>query len=255
MKRFSTVFAFILFTGQYLAQDSISYPVDSNTCIHGKVFKYFSNGKPKSFKTYEHGFLYGPFVKYYRNGQAREQGFLDGVNGFTLLFQPSKIIKEKFKKNGDFKKSIKGEIKPITQVPYGKCLCEDENIKRIKTLLIGNWVKEKMIPFRNSDNIIDTVYIKYDTQLSFFLNDSLSVTINGIKYNGRYHLTSNTLKIEIAKDSLNWETLISMRWPKKTLYPNSTHEHFDLELIEILKVIKVDKDVVLSNVIVKFKRE
>ena len=240
--------------GQCIGQDSIRNSIDSNTCLHGKVYKYFSNGNPKSFKTYEHGFLYGAYAKYYRNGQIKEKGFLDAVNEWTLLFQPSKVIKEKYRKNGKFKTSISGEIKPIDPVPPGKCQCEDENVRRLKSLLIGTWIKEKMIPFDKKDQIIDSVFNHYNTEITFFNNDSLSISINGTKHIGKYELTSNTLKLEMKNSQDNWETLISMRWPKLTLYPNSNYEHFDLELIELLNVLAKDENVILSNVIVKFKR-
>lgn len=241
--------------GRSFGQDNSSNSIDSNFCIHGIVYKYFSNGKPKSFKTYEHGFLYGPYEKYYRNGAIKEKGFLDDVNVWTLLFQPSKVVKEKYDKNGHFRKGLTGEIKPIAAVPYGKCQCEDGNLNRIKSLLVGTWVKEKMIPFDKHDKIIDTVYNSYTSEITFFENDSLSISINGIQHVGRYILTSNTLKLEMKNNQNNWETLISMRWPKKTLYPNSTSEHFDLELIEILNVIDETDQVKSSNVIIKFKRK
>jgi antitoxin component YwqK of YwqJK toxin-antitoxin module len=241
--------------GQCIGQDSIPDSIDSNTCVHGKVYKYFSNGNSKSFKTYEHGFLYGSYAKYYRNGQVKEKGFLDDVNEWTLLFRPSKVIKKKYRKNGKFKKSVEGEIKPINPVPHGKCQCEDENVQRIKSLLIGTWMKEKMIPFDNNDQIIDSVFSQYNTKITFLRNDSLSLSINGINHSGRYFLSSNTLKLEMKNNQDNWETLISMRWPKKTLYPNSKQEHFDLELIEMLNVLNKDEKVILSNVIIKFKKE
>lgn len=241
--------------GRSIGQDNMSISKDSNLCVHGKVYNYFSNGKPKSFKTYDHGFLYGPYEKYYRNGAIKEKGFLDDVNGWTLLFQPLKVVKEIYDKNGRFRKSLTGEIKPIAAVPYGKCQCEDGNLNRIKSLLVGTWVKEKMIPFDKDDKIIDSVYNLYTTEITFFKNDSLSISINGIQHVGRYFLTSNTLKLEMKNNQSEWESLISLRWPLKTLYPNSNYEHFDLELIEILNVTdEVDK-VKLSNVIIKFKRK
>lgn len=255
MKSYVTILIIMFCIGQCFGQDSIPYSIDSNTCLHGKVFKYYSNGNPKSFKTYEHGFLYGTYAKYYRNGQVKEKGFLDDVNEWNLLFQPSKVIKEKYRKNGEFKKSLEGEKKPINPVPYGKCQCEDENVKRIKSLLIGTWMKEKMIPFDKDVQIIDSVFSQYNTNITFFKNDSLNVSINGINHAGRYFLTSNTLKMEMKNDQDNWETLISLRWPKKTLYPNPKGEHFDLELIEILNVMDKDEKVILSNVIIKFKKE
>jgi hypothetical protein len=255
MKSCLILLLFITGIGQCFGQDSIPYPMDSNTCIHGKVFSYYTNGKPKSFKTYEHGFLYGPYAKYYRNGQIKEKGFLDDVNEWTLLFQPSKVIQEEYRKNGEIKKSLEGEKQPLNQVPSGKCQCADGNVKRIRSLLLGHWVKEKMIPFDKSDKIIDSVYNKYDTEISFFPNNRLSVSINGIKYDGRYLLTSNTLILEMTKDSAKWESLIYLRWPKETLYPNSTQEHFDLKLVALLNVSNMNNEVNLSNVVVKFKKE
>lgn len=255
MKSYVTILILIFSMGQSFGQDVIPNSIDSNTCLHGKVFKYYSNGKPKLYKTYVHGFLYGPYEKYYRNGELKEKGFLDDVNTWTLLLQPSKVVKEKYDKNGNFIKSSIGKIKPIDPVPFGKCQCEDGDLKQLKSLLIGTWIKEKMIPFDEDDQILDSVFSAYNTKISFFNNDSLSVSINGINHSGRYFLTSNTLKMEIKNGQDNWETLFSMRWPKKTLHPNSKGKHFDLELIEILNVFNKDQKVTLSNVIIKFKKE
>lgn len=254
MKNYLSLLALMIGIELCFGQDSTLNSTDSNACIHGQVEKYFSNGNLKSYRTYEHGFLYGPYMKYYRNGEVKEKGFLDDVNEWNLRFQPSKVVKEKYRKNGEFKKSVEGKINPIKPVPYGKCQCEDDNVQRIRSLLIGTWVKEKMIPFSKEYQIIDSVFSHYTTKITFFKNDSLSISINDIQYSGRYYLTSNTLKLQMKKGQDNWEYLISMRWPKKTLYPNSTGEHFDLELIEVLNVLTEDEKVILSNVIVKFKR-
>ena len=236
-------------------QDSKSSSLDSNTCIHGKVYKYFLNGNPKSFKTYTHGFLYGEYAEYYRSGQVKEKGFMDDVNGWTLVFRRLKVDQEYYDKAGEFIKSSKSEIEQINPVPYGKCQCEDGNVKRIRSLLLGTWIKERMIPFGSSDQIIDSVFTRYNTKITFFSNDSLAVSQNGINRVGRYFLTSNTLILDVKDSQNKWETLISMRWPKKTLYPNSTQEHFDLELFELLKVLGEDENIRLSNVIVKFQKE
>jgi|GEM_PF-5229807 len=255
--RYHLILLFI--STQYLfncfGQNFNTNEMDSNYCIHGKVFKYYPNGNPKSFKTYHHGFLYGIYEKYYRNGQTKEKGFLDDVNAWTLLFQPIKVAKEKYKKNGELKISLKTQIKPINEVPYGKCRCKGDNIKRIQSLLLGTWVKEKMIPFDKGDKVIDSVYEHYDTKITFFPNDSLSISIGSKQYCGRYHLTTNTLTLEMLQESNNWEALISMRWPKNTLFPNSTQDHFDLELIELLNILDQNGQIKLSNTIVKLKRE
>ena len=163
MKIYVIIVVLFIGVGHCICQDSLSYPMDSNTCKHGKVFKYYLNGNPKLHKTYEHGFLYGPYEKYYRNGQIKEKGFLDDVNQRNLLFQPSKVTMVKYRKNGEFKKSLESQIKSINEVPNGKCKCEDGNVKRIKSLLIGDWIKERMIPFDKSDKVIDTIYNNYDT--------------------------------------------------------------------------------------------
>src|SRR5690606_31758325 len=153
-----------------IGQDSAPYPMDSNFCIHGKVYNHYLNGNSKAFKTYEHGFLYGPYEVYRKSGQLKEKGFIDDVNESTLLFQPTKVIKERYGKDGELKKSLIGETKPIKQVPYGKCKCADGNVMRIRSLLVGTWGKEKMIPFDNKDQIIDSVYNLYDTRITFFHN-------------------------------------------------------------------------------------
>lgn len=240
---------------QCCGQDTIDYPVDSNLCIHGKVYTYYSNGAMKAYNTYEHGFLYGPYEKYYKNGQLKEKGFLDNVNQRTLLFQPYKVVKENYDRNGRFKKSITEEILPVKPVPSGKCMCSDGNVKRIRSLLTGIWEKDTITTFNKNNELIDSVYNNYETQIEFFQNDSFTICRNGKKQNGRYILTSNTLQLEIQKSEVEWEYLISMRWPVKTLYPNSSRKHFNFQLIEVLNVLNSEKVVVPSNVIVKFKRK
>ena len=237
-----------------IGQEINSSPLDSNLCIHGEVMTYYGNGNPKSMKTYEHGFLYGNYEKYNRSGALVEWGFLDNVNVQTLFFQPVKSIKVTHGKHG-FYDSIISEIIPIKKVPVGRCKCEDGNIKRIKSLLIGVWTKERMIPFDRSDKIIDSIFRNYDTQLIFHSNDSLTILKNGITQSGVYNFTSNTIDLKIRNDEGVLESIMSMRWPRKTLNTNSTLEHFNMELIELLFTMKKTSEIELSNVIVKFKRE
>jgi len=236
-------------------QDSILIPLDSNKCLHGRIYNYFRDGTPKSFRTYTHGYLYGPYEKFYRNGKIKEKGFLDDVNQWTILFQPSKIFWEKYDKEGLFKRSLGSEIIPMKPVPSGKCDCEDGNIQRLKSLLVGKWVKEKMRSFTKSDQIIDSVFDSYDTEITFLPNDSLLISVNGHIQKGFYILSSNKIELIVITDDGKQESLMYGRWPIKTLNPNSTWEHFDLELIELLNVLKEDQRIALNDVIVKFKRE
>lgn len=244
-----------LFSSFLFSQNTIKNPsLDKDSCIHGKVFTYYSNGQPKSYVTYQNGFIYGGYEKYYRNGKIKENGFLDDVNSWNLLFQPSKPIKNKYKRNQSLKYSLQGEIYPIKTVPYGKCKCLDDNNSRIKSLLVGDWIKDKMEPFSKSDQIIDSIYKRYSTRITFFEDDTFQIIENNTVKKGIYILQSNILDLELLNEKGESEYFFGWRWPKKTLYPNSTGEHFKLELIELMEVLSKENQVKLSNVVVKFKR-
>lgn len=242
---------------QCFAQDSIRIPLDSNKCPHGKVYTYYRNGTKKSFKTYEHGFIYGPYQTFYRNGRLKEKGFLDAVNEWTLLLKPSKVFWEKYSKEGKFRKDYGSgkDVQVMKTVPFGKCNCLDGNVLRLKSLLVGKWTKEKMIPFNGTDRIIDSLFNAYNTEITFLPNDSLLVSVNGYIQKGFYVLSSNKLELILLRDSGEQESLIHMRWPKNTLYPDEKHEHFDLELIDALNVLTKDNVIEFNHVIIKFKRE
>lgn len=229
--------------------------LDSNTCLNGPQVKYYSNGKIKKMKTYRSGFLYGPYEKYYRNGRIKEKGFLDDVNCWTILFQPSKMIKEKFNRKGKIKKSVKGKIIDFPAVPSGKCECTDGNLKLLQTLLIGTWKSGKMYSFDHNQKVLDSIIDNYKIELTFYPDFKLQKVSNGKIEVGRYELTSNTLQLFIITESNKSENIMSFRWPKKTLFPNNKNECFNLELIELLEVIDTNNKRSRNNGYIKFEKK
>jgi hypothetical protein len=256
MKTLIALLALFAFADCSYSQDSLStYPQDSNLCLHGKVYEYYSNGNPKLYRTYTHGFLYGEYAEYDKKGNLIEDGFMDGVNVFSLLMRPSKVIRNLYDKDGGNIQITQGQVTPLRTIPEGKCKSTDGNITRIRSLLIGKWSKCNMIPFDKNASLIDSVFINYSTEITFFANDSLDLYENRKHHVGRYQLESNKLRIEIKNKLGDWIPYMSWRWPKETLYPAPSGKYFNLQLLEVLPILLDENTIVNSDVAVRLRRE